>query len=265
MNPNPADLPRGRRAVPPWQPSMGSAGDSSERPAPRADDVWFLPSTWDRRAVAILVWGASRPIVNRVVFSMVRSLDAMPLWLEVSERGEKPEPLREGWVPPERLFVSERPEDLEPARAAGNLALWGVVRSDEPATLLARLTDFVRLPPLVQEVLGGATPTSRLRALAVGNADRVAPLFRERPEELQWLVNYLRESSLCLIVGGTIAPGAGRGSFDSEFHVEGQSMEAWSEATVVCDRSRIGGYYPIGRPRALSKIPGLADLFPPPG
>ena len=49
---------------------------------------------------------------------------------------------------------------------------------------------------------------------------------------------------LCLIVGGTIAPGAGRGSFDCEFHIEGQSLKARSEATVVCDRSRIGGSYP---------------------
>jgi hypothetical protein len=232
--------------------------------APSPQGVWFLPPTWDRRPVAVLVWGDSRAIINRVIFSMVRSLDPTPLWLEVTDPGEDPEPRRLGWIPPDRLYVSERREDLEPARAMGNLALWGIVRSDEPATLLARLTDFVRLPPLVQEVLGGSTPTNRPRALAVGNAGRVAQLFRERPEELQWLVTYLRESSLSLVAGGVQPPGTARGVFDCEFHVEGQSMSNWREATVACDRSRIVGTYPIGRPRALGQIPGLADLFPPP-
>jgi len=265
MSPSPAEVPRSRRASPPWQPSIGTPGVPSDKPAGRADRVWFLPPNWDGRAVAVLVWGVSRRIVNRLVFSMVRSLDATPLWLEVSERGEQPEPLRLGWVPPERLYVSERPEDLEPARAIGNLALWGIVRSDEPTTLLARLTDFVRLPPLVQQALGGSTPESPLRALAVGNADRVAHLFRERPEELQWLVSYLRQSSLCLVVGANGPPGTGRSAFDCEFHVEGESVMTWREATVICDRSRVGGSYPVGRARRLSEIPGLSDLFTPPG
>ncbi len=260
--PNSPELPQGRRAIPPWQPSMGPGTNAAEPRAPDHDGVWFLPSKWDRRAVAILVWGASRPLVTRVVYSMVRALDAAPLWLEVLERGEEAEPLRQGWIPPERVYVSERAEDLEPARAVGNLALWAIVRSDEPATILARLTDFVRLPPLVQEVLGTSTPASRLRALGVGNADRVAPLFRQRPEELRWLVDYLRESSLCLIVGATRPPGAGREAFDCEFHVDGESITEWRHATVACDRTRVGGSYPVGHPVTLSQIPGLSELFP---
>ena len=263
MTPQPADGPPGRKAPPPWQPSIGTISGPLQTSSRSPDGVWFLPPNWNR-AVAILVWGGPQPIVNRLIFSMARSLDPTPLWLEVSQRGEQPEPLRLGWLPPEQVYVSERPEDLETSRAVGNLALWGIVRSDEPATTLARLTDFVRLPPLVQQVLGGSTDDGRLRALAVGNADRMAHLFRERPEELQWLVDYLREASLCLIVGASGPPSAGRGTFDCEYRVEGSTMSNWREATIVCDRSRLGSSQGVGRARRIDQIPGLASLFEPP-
>ena len=263
MSPEPANQHHGRRVQPPWQPPIDPVDSPFHDGAGGAHDAWFLPRDWDRKAVAIYVWGTSRPIVNRVVFSLARSLDATPLWLEMLERGEEPDPLRLGWVPRERLYLSERPEDMEPARAVGNLALWNIVRFDEPASLLARLTDFVRLPPLVQEALAASTTGPRLRALAVGNADRVEHLFHDRSEELQWLIQYLRESSLCLVVGATTPPGVGRAAFDYEFRVEGVSMEEWRSATIVCDRCALGGACPVGRAQPLARIPGLTDLFLP--
>lgn len=262
MSQNPTELPHGRRASPPWQPAIPATRSPSpvDNPAtPR--QPWFLPTNWDRRAFAIIVSGRARGLVNRVAFSMAQSLDAAPFWLEIVEHGEVPEPLRMGWVPPERLYVTERPEDLEPARAVGNLALWGVVRSDEPATLLAQLTDFVRLPPLVQEVLGRTAADSQLRAVAVGNADRIGPLFSQRPDEVTWLVDFLRASSLCLILASTGYVGPSRTAFDCEFHVTGDSLERWSEATITCERSRVTGTVPIGRPFPIRAIPGIESLF----
>lgn len=262
MNENPTDPGHGRRASPPWQPAIGpTPSPASEADAGPSRQSWFLPANWDQRAVAIIVTGETRGLVNRVAFSMARSLDPAPFWLEIVEHGEDPEPLRMGWVPTERLYVTERPEDLEPARAVGNLALWGVVRSDEPATLLAQLTDFVRLPPLVQEVLGRTTADSRLRAVAVGNADRIGPLFAQHPEEVAWLVDYLRTSSLCLILASTGYIGPSRTAFDCEFRVIGDSLERWKEATITCDRSRVAGTFSIGRPFPIRAIPGIDSLF----
>jgi len=243
----------------PWLP--GLHGDQGAPPRAGPTPSWFLPKGWDHGALALYVWGRPRTVVHRLVLSMARSLDAKFLWLEVTTPGTSPEPLERGWIPPERLFLSEAAEDLEPAKAVGNLALWSIVRSDEPSHLLARLTDFVRLPPLVQEVLGQVGEGPAFRAVAVGNADRVAHLFLDNPEEIRWLLGYLRESGVGLVVGSASEPGAGRTAFDAEFHVDGSSTESWREATVVCDRARPGADYSVGRQRRLGELPGLSDLF----
>lgn len=237
--------------------SHGHGAPSSGRTA----GAWFLPKPWNHRPVTIYVSGDVRPLVNRVVFSMAQSLDPMPFWLEMLQKGEEPDPLRLRWIPPERLFPSERPEDLEPSQGVGNLALWSIVRSDEPSDQLAHLTDFVRLPPLIQELLGQVPQGPTLRALAVGNADRVEHLFRERTDEFRGLLEYLTASSVCLVVGATGSPGVHRGLFDAEFHVSGASLTSWRSASIVCDRTTAGPDFPVGRRWTLGELPGLGELF----
>lgn len=247
----------------PWQPSLSAVAAGTRSGPGGVGGAWFLPTHWLGEPLAIYVTGTPRPAVNRVVFAMSRSLDPAPLWVEIVDDEQEPDAVRQGWVPPERAFLSRRTDDLETSRAVANLALWGIVRSDEPSRLLTELTDFVRLPPLIQEVLGQSAEGSARRAIAVGNADRVQHLFRERIDDLRWLLTYLKGSMASLIVGITGRSGRQGSVFDAEFRVEGAVEDPWTEATLTCEREGTSVGFPVGRRQRLSAIPELRNILGP--
>lgn len=247
----------GRREPTPWLPAVPDSTEGGGSLGTRPNGRWFLPASWQGEPLALYVWGAPRAVVNRVVFGMSRCLDPSPLWVELLEGDEEPDAVRLGWVPRQRAFVSHRIDDLETSRAVANMALWSIVRSDEPSRMLAELTDFVRLPPLIQEVLGETPGASARRAIAVGNADRVEHLFRDRSDDLRWLLGYLKGSGASLVVGLSGTPGVNGQAFDAEFHVDGAATDAWGEGTLTCIRGGSGAGFPVG---ARTRLGAIAEL-----
>ena len=217
----------------------------------------------------VFVGGTSRPVVNGVAFALAEMIDLTPFWLDVRDgKGsfDGPDPASTGWIPPDRLFVSEGGRGLEPEAPGTEQALWTIVRSDEPGSVLSHLTDFLRLPELIQEILS-ATGTDRdPKALVTANSDRVAHLFPRTAEGLQRFLRTLAASSLSIVAAHTGTVGPGRFGFATVFRLEVESPSNWSEGTIVCEQGIAQGPFAVGRANRLSDIPGIArvlsGLFP---
>jgi hypothetical protein len=210
------------------------------------------------------LWGDSRAVMKRVLYGMVRANDPEPLWLELRGRGaseEEPGPVELGWIRHDHLFLADEPTSAHPQDAIANMALWTVVRSDEPDTAVARLADFVRLPPIAQQVLQHLDLVGGPHALAVANSDRVRGEYPTTVEGVRPIVRALMEGPLLPFFGSVGPPGAGRMAFDFVFEFRASGTADWGDGTLVAEKVPDGHSLPVGRSIRLRDIPGLSGAF----
>ena len=263
-------MPESPRSTVPSSPDPGSNDARRDLP-PRdnsgpvdLDEQWVLPAGAHGKPATIYVYGDCRPVVNGVAFAMAEMLDLRPLWLEVrgpAEDGDDTTAATAGWVPSDRYFVSHDGTGLEANDAVANLALWTIVRSDEPTEVLADLTDFLRLPRLLQEMIGQAMPDSSPRALVVANVERVKHLFPGGPGGLRRFLSTILNHSASLVVAHTGQPGEERWAFNAVFRVHATTFGAWSEGSLECEKGRSRGPFSIGRSCRLSDVPSVARVL----
>lgn len=235
-------------------------------------DNWFSLAGNGTRPSTVFVGGSSRSVVNSVAFALAEMLDLAPLWLDVRDRSEAPtgpDPASTGWIPPDRLFVSENGRGLEPEAPLPDSALWAIVRSDEPASVLSHLTDFLHLPTLLQEIVSAAEPSGAPKALVVANSDRVAHLFPRTADGLQQYLRTLAAASISILAAHTGPSGPSRFGFKLVFRVDAPRPADWVRGTLVCEQGIDGGPFSVGRTNRLSDLPSVArvfrGLFPPTG
>jgi hypothetical protein len=235
-------------------PSGGRGRNPNSPILPRRDNA---PTT-------VYVGGSSRAVVNSVAFALAETIDLTPFWLDVKDSksaSDGPDPASLGWIPPDRLFVSENGDGLEIDVEGAMKSLWTIVRADEPASVLSSLTDFLRLPELIQEILSATAPTGGPKALVAANSDRVAHLFPRTAEGLQRFLATLAASSLSIVAAHT-GPGVpGRFGFSTVFRVDAASPADWMEGTIVCEKGIDQGPFAVGRSTRLSDVPGIARVF----
>lgn len=219
-----------------------------------------------RGSYGTFLWGESRPALNRVLFAMVRAVDPEPLWLELRPHpgpGEAPGPVELGWIPADRVFVAEEPSAGRPQDAIANMALWHIVRSDEPALAVARLSDFVRLAPIAQEIISRVGPGGARHALAVANSDEVRAAYPTTVEGVRPIVTAFLEAPLIPFFAAQGTPGPGRMAFDFVFELRVDDVARWREGVLVPENAPVGSGVEVGAPIPLREIPGLAKVFAP--
>jgi hypothetical protein len=226
-------------------------------------------STFDLAALGrgpygTFAWGESRPVLNRLLFAMVRALDPTPMWLELMPRraeGDERGPVELGWIAPDHLFIAEDPSAARPQDAVANMALLNIVRSDEPAKTIARVADFIRLPPIAQEVIerlgGGESP----RALAIANSDQVRGLYPTTVEGVRPIITSFLNAQMWPIFASRGPPGPGRMAFDFVLEIRAVDLAHWREGTLVPEKAPPGSGVKVGVPVPLGEIRGLADAF----
>jgi len=249
---------------PPSDPVRRNNGPSGIPDTTDLEERWVLPSGALGQPCSIYVYGDCRPVVNGVAFAMADMLDLAPLWLEVrdpQDGHDEPTAGSAGWIPPDRLFLSDSGSGLEPNDAIANFALWNIVRSDEPGEVLADLTDFLRLPQMIQEVIGHATSESSPRAIVVANVERVQHLFPQEPGSLRRFLRSILNHSVSLVVAHTGPPGEQRSVFSAVFRVHASTLSAWKVGTLECEKGLMRGPYSVGRPRRLSGIPSVSRVL----
>lgn len=217
----------------------------------------------------VFVGGSSRPVVNSVAFALAEIIDLTPFWLDVRDPkgpAEGPDPGNSGWIPPDRLFVSEGSRGFQPPVPGQVPHLWTIVKADEPTTVLTQLTDFLRLPEVIQEILSATSSLDGPRAVVVAGSDRVAHLFPKTAEGLQRFLGTMAVTSMNIVAAHTGRTGPGRFGFGTVFRVNAEASQNWLEGTLVCEQGIAQGPFAVGRKNRLSDIPSisrvLSALFP---
>lgn len=217
------------------------------------------------KGASTFLYGTSRAVVNRLLYAMARAVDPEPIWVDLGpgSLGGKNDagPVELGWIPSHRLFLTWDTEQARPQDAVGNLALSGVVRADEPAESVTRLADFVRLAPLVQELISRVDAAGPRHALAVANSDRVRGDYPNTVNGIEPIVKALIEAPFCPFFGAQGVPGPGRMAFSYVLEVRARDVAHWRDGSLVIEKSpsRERGASP--ETIDLIDIPGLADVF----
>lgn len=235
---------------------------SKRAPGGRQQDPPIRPAG-SPHPTTVFVGGDCRPVVNGVAFALAELLDLTPFWLDVRDpaaQTDGPDPGTTGWIPPDRLFVSEGGKGLEATPLASTDALWTLVRADEPESVLTLLTDFLRLPEVIQEIVSTATANGGPKAVVAANSDRFAHLFPRTAAGLQRFLQTLEASSLSVIAAHTGRTGPGRFGFRTVFRVEVESPEKWMEGTITCEQGVDHGPFAVGRSNRLSDVPSIARV-----
>src|SRR5208282_5324899 len=191
-------------------------------------------SVLGRGRYGTFLWGESRAALNRVLFAMVRASDPEPLWLDLRPREpevEEPGPLELGWIPADHLFLAEAPEAARPQDAVANMALFTIVRPDESAASIARLSD-------------------RVRSVYPATVEGVRPI-----------VTSFLDAPLLPFFAAKGTPGPGRMAFEFVFELRVKDVAHWRDGTLLPEQAPSESGIRVGVPIPLAQISGLAGAF----
>ena len=217
-----------------------------------------------RRPGATFLWGPHRALVNRVLYTLARANDPDFYWndlRELDEVIEEDDPLSLGWVPEDHLFRTQRASDARPQDALGNLALWTFVRTDDPASSLTRISDFLRLPDLVQEAVARLVPHGGPRVVACANTDRVREYYPVDRAGVRGVINGFLEGGVSPMMSALSPPGEGRWAFEFVVEVRAGRPDPVRDATRFCEQTAADTAFRAGTETPLARISGFE---PPP-
>lgn len=202
-----------------------------------------------------VLWGASRSVLNRVLFGVARAVAPTVYWVEVRGRQEEtegPGPADLGWIRPDRLF---------------NLGeIFGSVSKSTPPPVEFALISFLRdpspeaiaramqLPPGAQGPQPDAGPQS---VVAIANVDRVDQLWPQSPSAMQSVVRSFLRIGLVPYFS-TQRPTKRREGADFVFQVVAKSVGEWQSGTLVCERAPEGTFWRTGDALPLTRFPTIS-------
>jgi hypothetical protein len=221
-------------------------------------------SALSRGPWATFLWGDPRSVINRVLYALVVANDSSPYWLDIrgpADTPSEPGPVELGWIPPDRLFLTGEPAEARPQNAIGNLALSSLVRGDESPQDLSHLSDFLRLPPIAQEIVSRLNRTEMCHVVAIANGDRVRRDYPTTIEGVRRVIEPFLAAPILPFFSATPPPGEGRWAFDFVFEVRAKSLAHWREGLLVPEKAPPGVGFAVGRPIPLRSLPQLAVAF----
>jgi len=241
----------GRR--PPVAPSADPAAGSPVFPARLFD-----------RPSGVFVYGTSRAIVNLTLFTFATHANPGFHWVEIGSKSEahaRSEPVRLGWIPPDRLWLVDPPEVLRPDTASARLPIFDMIRSDEPSDTIRHILDFLRLPDQSQRIIGSQLPNGRPGVVAVTNAHRAEGTIP--PDDVPAILSVHRNAGFSVMVGYPDFAGPARDLFDFVFRIQGidEQPADWKKVQLVCEKGITAGPLRDLRPLRLEEIPILAEVL----
>ena len=194
-----------------------------------------------------------------MALALARNLDPDPYWVEIRDSrpdGDGEGPAGLGRISEDHLYIVQsgnaRPQDAE-----ANMTLWTVVRSDEPASVIAPFIDFLRLPQPVQEAVSRSKAPDGRPVFVIANTDRVRPYYPTTAASVRPIVDSLLRAGVVPIFASLGPPGAGRWAFDFVFEVRAPPGEDPRRGTLVCERAPPGSAVPTGQVIPFDSVPGL--------
>lgn len=202
------------------------------------------------------VHGSSRTVVLRLVYAMARANDPNPTWVDIRDTDlpvDPPGPTELGWIPENHLYLVCL-ADAKPQDAVANMALWNVVRSDEPSSVIGEFRDFLRLPPTIQDAVSrvGAEPSRPVFVIA--NSDRLRAYYPKDVGGVRPIINAMLHGGVLPLFAAAGAPGEGRLAFDFVFEVRAPDLDHWRTGSLVCEKAPPGTSVSIDTPIPLASL-----------
>jgi hypothetical protein len=222
---------------------------------PTAVDLGLL----GRGPYGTMLYGPDRTVVLRVAYGFALANDPRPFWVDVRDPNDfldPPGPVELGWIPDDHLFVVSRSE-AKPQDAISNLALWTVVRSDEPKAVIGGLMDFLRLPPPIQDLLSRFGGENHRPAFVVANGDRVRDYYPRNAHGVRAIVEAMVRGGVTPIFASLSPPGPGRLAFDLVLEVQAKDLAHWRQGTLRCEQAFDGAPFHANQSVPLDAIPAV--------
>ncbi|MCI4351575.1 MAG: hypothetical protein L3K15_08715 [Thermoplasmata archaeon] len=216
-----------------------------------------------RRPWSTFVWGPSRPVTLRLLYTLARANDPKFFWCEIRRPGEgpaEPGPVELGWIPPHRLFLSvplaSRPQTEPDAAVVRKL-----IRSDEPFETVRQLLSFLQLPPIAQEIVTEVGGPEVKRVFALAHAERIREYFPKTPEGIRGLIDAMCSNGVLPFFGaiGPVTPA--RMLCDFVFEVRAPDLAHVAEGRLICEKAPAGAAFRAGAEFSLDSAPAFHRSF----
>jgi hypothetical protein len=212
-----------------------------------------------REGLGTFLYGPDRPVLLHVAFALAKLCDSNPYWVDIRAAdpiGDSSDPVGLGQIPEDHLYILQE-GDARPQDAGTNLALWTVVRSDEPPSTVATFTEFLRLPRVVQEAVSRSRGDGRPPVFVFANADHVRPFYPKTAIDVRPSIDAMVRAGVVPIFACAGLPGAGRWAFDFVFEVRPDPGHDRRRGALVCERAPPGGSVSAGQIIPFDSVPGL--------
>lgn len=217
-------------------------------------------ATLGNGSVSTFMYGPSRTVLLRVAYALARANDSHPFWVDVRDPKDfldPPGPVELGWIPNDHLFVVSRSE-ARPQDAVSNLALWTVIRSDEPDSVIGGLTDFLRLPPPIQEAISQYGRENYRPVFVVANTDRVREYYPQNAIGVRAIIETMVRGGVIPIFASLSPPGPGRLAFELVLEVDAPDLTHWRDGSLRCERGLEKGTFLTDSRIRLDSVPSFA-------
>jgi hypothetical protein len=202
----------------------------------------FAPAVY-RSTDSVFFWGENRTAATALALCVALRTNAPLVWLDVrdpSGREEEYEELLAPLVPRSSRYLTRTPEELAPEVEAANLAVWTLVRADEPKSNVSNLIDFLRLPAPVQALASEMVPQGKWAVLLVTNTERLAPLYPEDVASTAAYVDTLKHMGIKLVSAFTGSARKDRFAYDHVYRLEGDPGPPWDAGRLRREKG-LGG------------------------
>jgi hypothetical protein len=214
------------------------------------------------KPTSLFICGNDRSLLNWVAYAVAIANDRTFSWTDLRQADQRPDgddPLSRNVIPSGQLRVL-RPQELALNTSHANLAVSGVVRSDEPPENVQRLLDFLRLPDPTQQTLARPRGDGGIRTAVLSNSHRLAALYPAL-NDVQSTVRAIVASDAILIMTFADAPPEGRVAFETVLLVDGSVRAGWRNATVRVEKGLAAGPFAAGRQFLLGEFSALANVL----
>jgi hypothetical protein len=223
-----------------------------------------LPERWRHEPTSFLLWGPQGRATEALIIALSQWIDPRFTVLDVHPPRTAVAPGRNrllAGVPPSQRMMAVAPESLKPEAGIQGLALWKIVRGDEPREIVAPLVDFLRLPSLVQELPESHEPAGSVHALAVLGAEHLLPFYPNVRGATRPFVLSLNAAAMTVVASNaSTGERADRFDMDHVYRVEPSAQGDLDSSVILVEQGLAEGPLRGGARVPARRVPGYAEI-----
>ncbi len=168
-------------------------------------------------------------------------------------------------LPPAPRYLRVTAQDLVPDVAAGRLATWVLVHSDQPEGDVVGLANFLRLPLTLRSLIAKYLVPGSRWTLLVTNGERLHDSYAEDLESTRRYVDAIQSRSIKLVVTAAGIEREDRVALDTVFRVDRGRSSDWREGLLSEEKGDARRGTAGVRPTRLGEVDEVVQTFEPLG